>query len=208
MSRSRLSSLPPRGAGSTATAGTAGTAGTAATTVNTVIAVIAATAVAVALLAWAAGANPLAALATLLRGSLLSGPSLGETLTRATPLLFCTLGAVVAFRAGFLNIGLEGQFLAGAAAAAAVGPLAGLPAAGACSLALLAAPVAGALWVLPAAWLARTRRVPEVLSTILLNLLGASLVTWLVRGPLRDPSGDYPQTTPIPEAVLLSLIHI
>lgn len=165
---------------------------------------LAAATAAIALLALAAGAEPGAALLDLLRGSVLTRGALGETLARATPLLFCALGAVVALRAGFLNVGLEGQFLAGAAAAAAVGPVAGLPPLAAAFAATIAAAAAGALWVLPASWLAERRRVPEVLSTILLNLLAGSLVTWLVRGPLRDPSGDYPQTTPLPDAVLLS----
>ena len=50
--------------------------------------------------------------------------TLGETLTRATPILLCASGAVLAFRAGVLNIGLDGQFLMGAAAAAALPRLA------------------------------------------------------------------------------------
>src|SRR2546423_1228233 len=45
------------------------------------------------------------------------------TLVRATPLILTGLAVTIAFRAGVFNIGAEGQFLAGAACAAAVGVL-------------------------------------------------------------------------------------
>jgi simple sugar transport system permease protein len=164
--------------------------------------VAAGTLAAAALLVLLAGASPAEALAALVRGAFGSKTAAAETLARATGLVLAALGAVVAFRAGVLNIGLEGQFLAGAAAAAAVGPLfPDLPflARGAV---VLAAPLAGALQAAPAAWLSEKRHVPPVLSTILLNLVAAAGVTWLVRGPLRDPSGDYPQSRALADAAL------
>ena len=150
-----------------------------------------------------AGASPAEAFAVLVRGSLGSRAALGETLARSTGLVLTALGAVVAFRAGVLNIGLEGQFLAGAAAAAAAGPLFPEAPFAARLAVLLAAPVAGALQAAPAAWLSERRQVPPVLSTILLNLVAVAGVTWLVRGPLRDPSGDYPQSRALADAVVL-----
>jgi len=169
-----------------------------------VAAVAAGTLAVAALLVLLAGASPAEALAALARGAFGSRAAMGETLARSTGLVLAAVGAAVAFRAGVLNIGLEGQFLAGAAAAAAVGPLLpGLPL-GARAAVLLAAPLAGALQAAPAAWLAERRRVPAVLSTILLNLVAAAGVTWLVRGPLRDPSGDYPQSRALADGVLLA----
>ncbi len=166
-------------------------------------AVAAGTLAAAALLVALAGASPLAAARALLDGALASPAALGETFARSTALVLTALGAVVAFRSGVLNIGLEGQLLAGAAAAAAVGPAVGnLPFIGRLAV-LLAAALAGAAWVLPAAWLAERRKVPAVLSTILLNLVAAAGVTWLVRGPLRDPAGDYPQSRPLADALVL-----
>lgn len=151
----------------------------------------------------AAGASPGEALEALLDGALLSPAGLGETLTRTTGLLLCALATIVGFRAGVLNVGMEGQFLAGAAAAAAAAPaLSGLPPAAVASAAACAA-LAGAMATLPAALLAERRNVPVVLSTVLLNLVAASAVTWLVRGPLRDPSGDYPQSRALLDSVRL-----
>ncbi len=136
-------------------------------------------------------------------GSAGSRAALGETLLRSTGLVLTAAGACLALRAGVLNIGLEGQFLAGAAAAAAVGPaLAGVPLVARAAI-LAAAALAGALWVVPAAVLSAKRGVPEVLSTILLNLIAATAVSGLVRGALRDPTGDYPQSRALPDAVRL-----
>ena len=171
--------------------------------VRAALAVAAGTIVAAALLVLLAGASPAEALAALVRGALGSRAALGETLARSTALVLSALGAVVAFRAGVLNIGLEGQFLAGAAAAAAVGPVFPDAPVAARLAVLLAAPLAGALQAAPAAWLSERRQVPPVLSTILLNLVAAAGVTWLVRGPLRDPAGDYPQSPALSDAVLL-----
>ncbi|MHB1044947.1 MAG: ABC transporter permease [Thermoanaerobaculia bacterium] len=168
-----------------------------------VLAVAAGTLAAAALLVLAAGASPAEAFLALVRGAAGSTAALGETLARSTGLVLTALGAVVAFRAGVLNIGLEGQFLAGAAAAAAAGPLFPDAPLAARAAVLLAAPLAGALQAAPAAWLAERRQVPAVLSTILLNLVAAAGVTWLVRGPLRDPSGDYPQSRALADAALL-----
>jgi general nucleoside transport system permease protein len=151
-----------------------------------------------------AGASPVEALRALWLGSAGSRAALGETLARSTGLVLTAAGACLALRAGVLNIGLEGQFLAGAVAAAAVGPaLSGTPVA-ARVLVLAAAAAAGALWVLPAALLSEKRDVPEVLSTILLNLIAATAVSGLVRGALQDPAADYPQSRALPETVRLA----
>jgi ABC-type uncharacterized transport system permease subunit len=155
-------------------------------------------------LALVAGASPVDALRALALGCAGSPAALGETLVRSTGLVLTAAAACLALRAGVLNIGLEGQFLAGAVAAAAVGPaLAGTPLLGR-AVVLAAAAAAGALWVLPAALLSEKRDVPEVLSTILLNLIAATGVSALVRGALRDPSGDYPQSRALPEAMRLA----
>ena len=165
---------------------------------------LAAAAAALVGLALLAGASPLDALHSLAEGSVGSRAALGETLARATALVLTAIAASLAFRAGVLNIGLEGQFLAGAAAAAAVGPLlSGAPFVARAGL-LVASALAGALWVLPAAYLEARRGVPEVLSTILLNLIAAAAVSGLVRGALQDPRGDYPQSRALPDAVRLA----
>ena len=68
------------------------------------------------------GYDPRVALGALWRGSLGTEYAvLSATLVRATPLMLTGLAVTLAFTAGLMNIGAEGQLLAGATAAVAVG---------------------------------------------------------------------------------------
>lgn len=151
------------------------------------------------------GAEVVVAFAALWRGAFGSTDALlSGTLVRATPLLLAGLGVALAFRAGVWNIGADGQLLAGAAAATAVGLLPGPENAALASFsALFAAAAAGALWAWPATWLKRRFGALEVISTIMLNFLAVQLVSYLVRGPLQEPTGIYPQSSPVSSAVRL-----
>lgn len=125
------------------------------------------------------------------------------TLVRAVPLLLTGTGVAIAFRAGVLNIGAEGQLLVGAAATAAVAlawPTGGVLAVG---VALVAGAGAGAAWSGIASVLRVRYGVLEVISTILLNFVALFLVSWLVRGPLQEPTHAYPQTVALAEGVRL-----
>jgi general nucleoside transport system permease protein len=131
------------------------------------------------------------------RNALLSG-----TLVRAIPLCILGVGLAIAFRAGVFNIGGEGQLLLGAVAATIVGLQDGagifaLPAA------LLCAMLAGAMWAGIAGWLRARFGVLEVISTIMLNFVAMNLVSYLVRGPLQEPTRIYPQTSAIADAARL-----
>lgn len=126
------------------------------------------------------------------------------TLVRATPLLFAGLAVTIAFRAGILNIGAEGQLLAGAAAATAVAVampatigMAGL------LLALAAGVLAGGCWASIAAVLRLRFGVLEVISTIMLNVIMLHLTGLLVRGPLQEPTRTFPQSDLIDAALRL-----
>ncbi len=129
------------------------------------------------------------------------------TLVRATPLLFAGLAVAVAFRAGILNIGAEGQLLAGAAAATAVSmtisPAFGLV--GSC-LALMAGAAAGGVWAGIAALLRQQFGVLEVISTIMLNVIMLHLTGLLVRGPLQESTATFPQSALIDQALRLPRI--
>jgi general nucleoside transport system permease protein len=129
------------------------------------------------------------------------------TLVRATPLILAGLAIAIAFRAGVFNIGGEGQLLVGAAAAAAVGSIAGDSLGPlVLVLALVAGSLAGAGWAGIAALLRARFRVLEVISTILLNFLATYAIGYLVRGPLQEHLRIYPQSESIPEAARLPLL--
>ncbi len=123
------------------------------------------------------------------------------TLVRATPLLLVGLAVAVAFRAGVLNIGAEGQLILGAIAASSVAlAIPALPAMVMIPAMIAAGAVGGAVWAGIAAWLRHRFGVLEVISTIMLNFVAAALVSWMVRGPLQEPTKVYPMSVSFSEA--------
>ncbi|HEX6574600.1 MAG TPA: ABC transporter permease [Gemmatimonadaceae bacterium] len=130
-----------------------------------------------------------------------------DALVRATPLIISGLAVAWAFRGGVFNIGAEGQLLAGAVAATAV-TLALGQSLGRISLipALGAGVVAGGAWAWIAAELRRRFHVLEIISTIMLNFIAIHLVSFLVRGPLQEPTRIYPQTSTFADTARLPVI--
>jgi simple sugar transport system permease protein len=121
-----------------------------------------------------------------------------DMLVHATPLIIAGLAVAIAFRAGIWNIGADGQFITGATAAAWVGVTA--PAAIgwlALPIALVAGAIAGGIWAAVAAWLRSRFGVLEVISTIMLNFIATYGASYLVRGPLQEPTHVFPQTSSI-----------
>ena len=151
------------------------------------------------------GYNSLHALRALWNGALGSSYAItSATLVRSVPLILTGLAVALAFRAGVLNIGAEGQLLAGAAASALVG-LQGGSTLGVLTLpvALITGTAAGAVWAGVAAWLRGRFHVLEVISTIMLNFVALHAIGYLVRGPLQEPLRIYPQSSSLPEVAHL-----
>jgi ABC-type uncharacterized transport system permease subunit len=148
-------------------------------------------------------ANPITAYGTLIEGAFGSVSGITQTLVKATPLLLVGLGVIIAFRGGVINIGGEGQILAGALAVTAVAvsfPKAPgwllLPAC------LLTGTLAGALWgSIPGVLKARLG-VNEILSTVMMNAIAMQLTTYLLTGPLLDPQ-EIANGTRIAQSALL-----
>jgi simple sugar transport system permease protein len=144
--------------------------------------------------------DPIRAASALLNGAVGSWYAFGSgTLVRATPLVLTGLAVAIAFRAGVFNVGAEGQFIMGATASAAValyGPA--LNSVVMVALCLLAGAMLGAVWASIAAILRTRFHVLEVISTIMLNFTALYLVSYLVRGPMQEPTHVYPQTASIP----------
>jgi simple sugar transport system permease protein len=146
----------------------------------------------------AAGKSPIGAFAAMFAGAFGSWRGLGETLLRATPLIFTGLAVAYGFRSGLFNIGAEGQLFLGGLAGAFVGyQLGGLPWALSVPLTLACAALAGAGWAfLPALMKARIGA-HEVITTMMFTYIGRYLVSWIVTGPFKD-KGEIPQTPVIP----------
>ncbi len=152
-----------------------------------------------ALILWA-GAPVGRAYFILFEGAFGSRFAIGETLTRATPLMLTGLAAAVAFRAHFYNIGAEGQLYVGALAAVAIaGGAIAAPPAVLFALMIAGGMAAGALLLLIPA-LAKVRLgVDEVVTTLLLNFVALLFVSMMLDGPMKDPTAmGWPQSVPIP----------
>ena len=104
----------------------------------------------------------------------------GNVLFRATPLIFTGLAVAFAFRCGLFNIGGEGQVYVGAFLAAYVGfTFTSLPAILLIPLTIFAAALGGAFWAsIPGILKAKTG-VHEVIVTIMMNWIAASLTFYL-----------------------------
>ncbi|CCG08317.1 ABC transporter permease [Pararhodospirillum photometricum] len=142
------------------------------------------------------GKDPVAALSAFFLTPLSSVYSLTELGVKAAPLALIAAGLAVGFRGGVWNIGAEGQLTLGAITGGGVALALGhsdsifvLPAV------IVAGIVGGMAWAaLPA--LLRTRfHASEILTSLMLTYVAQLLLSWLVHGPWRDPSGfNFPQT--------------
>lgn len=135
------------------------------------------------------GASPIEGFRALFDGAFGGRSELADTAVKATPLLLVGTGICVSFRARVINIGGEGQILAGAllSTVTALG-LGGLPRPLLLPTVLLAGMVGGGIWGAIPGTLKAYLGVNEILSTIMLNIVAVQIVTYLLRGPLLDPA--------------------
>lgn len=146
----------------------------------------------------AAGADPVQAYANFLIVPLSTRSSAIEVLVKATPILLTGASVAFAFKAGYWNIGAEGQLYAGAIAGAWIGmvlkdvsPWVGIPAM------VLGGFLAGVLWALGPALLKVKLHVDEIVTTLLLNSVITFVTSYLLNGPWRNPISMWPQSPEI-----------
>jgi len=149
------------------------------------------------------GVNPIEGYGALIQGAFGSKNALADTIVKATPLLLVGLGICIAFRAGVINIGGEGQMITGALSATAVGlALADSPPALVIPLALIVGFIGGAIWGGIAGFLKARFNVNEILSTIMMNAIAVQIMNLLLRGPMIDKNqmgaAAIPQTVRLP----------
>lgn len=132
---------------------------------------------------------------------------LAEITTKLIPILICTIGLIVAFKAGIWNIGAEGQLLLGAIGATWIAlfvdvyDLLRLP------LALLVGMIFGASWALIPIILKIKLNVNEIVSTLMMNYIASGIVDYLVYGPWKGArEWGFPYTDKFPDIVWLPLI--
>jgi len=140
------------------------------------------------------GYSPIEAYGAMIVGAFGDVFGLGQTFTKATPIIFTALAFLFAFKSGLFNIGAEGQLLVGGFAAALVGiSFDGLPSFVHVPMALIAGALIGGLWGFVPAILKTKLGAHEVITTMMLSYVAFYLTGYLVNYPYKAP-GVVPQT--------------
>ncbi len=117
---------------------------------------------------------------TLFADSLGTFKGFADALGFATPLIFTGLAVGFGFQAGLFNIGAPGQMILGSIFAMFVGLYVPGPAVVVLPLAIAAAALGGGLWGALPGWLKARFGANEVINTILLNFVAASLLLFML----------------------------
>jgi simple sugar transport system permease protein len=158
------------------------------------VAVLAALLVSAGLIA-TSGADVKGALLALFKGAFGSRDAILETLVQATPIMFTGLAMVIAFRGKVWNIGGEGQFFAGALAAAWVCMhFYNLPKPAIIAIIILSAMLAGAIWAFIPGILKARFEISEIVVTVMANYIMTGFAAYLLSGPWQAPNDHFLET--------------
>jgi len=131
-----------------------------------------------------------------------------ELLLKATPLMLVAIGLAIGFRANVWNIGAEGQYIMGGAAASAIALYFSESESIFVLVAMvIAGGIGGMLWASVPAFLKTRFNTNEILVSLMLVYVAQLLVSWLVHGPMMDPDGfNFPQSAMFEESALLPML--
>ncbi len=153
------------------------------------------------------GFSPILAFDAILYGAFGTVFSATETFVRVSPLLLGALAFLVAFKARFFNIGVEGQLYIGALTAyLAASQLSGVPSLLAIPLVASAAFAGGVAWLAIPLIMRIALGVNEVFPTLVMNFVAVLVISWLTTGPIKDPTAVNPQTARIPDSTWLPIV--
>jgi simple sugar transport system permease protein len=144
----------------------------------------------------------------LLVGAFGSSGAIAQTLIRMSPVLFCSLGLLIAFRCGMWNIGAEGQLYWGALIATVVGVYVRfLPSTLHILLAILASFLCGGLWAGICGYLKTKFNANEVITTLLSNFVAYWLTFYVLKFHLQPKTAFNPSSLPVqPTAILPTML--
>lgn len=134
----------------------------------------------------ATGAQPLQLGGEVLSASFMSSFGLEDLGLLVIPLILTGLSVAVAQQIGAWNIGAEGQFYAGAFAAAAIGLFVPGPPSLILPMMVVAGLVGGAVWILIPTLARAYANVNELITTLLLNFVAILLVYYVSTSAWRD----------------------
>lgn len=138
----------------------------------------------------ASGKNPIAVYSLMFQKSFFEPYYLIQTLTRSTPVIICGIATAIAWRAGYINIGVEGQMISGAFAATICAIY--MPVNGFLGLiiSVFAGMLVGGLYASIVSILNLKFKTSIVICTLMMNYIANYIVSYFVSYPFRDLSGD------------------
>lgn len=168
-----------------------------------IVAVLAALAIG-AVIILAIGENPLTAYVALFTSAWKTPFGIGSIIAMFIPLTIMAAGTIISFRAGFFNVGGEGQLYLGAFFGALAGfTFHGLPPAVHIPLVLVCGALAGGAWGLIPGALTAYLRVDIVVLTLLMSQVGLLITSYFVTGPFRDPNAAVAGSPKVDPSALL-----
>ncbi|MCF8000771.1 MAG: ABC transporter permease [Halanaerobiales bacterium] len=151
--------------------------------------------------------NPITAFSAMFGASFKNLSSFSQALVQTSPLLFTGIAVAFAFQASVYNIGAEGQFLAGAIMATWAGvSFYNLPSIIMIPIVILAGAIGGGIWGFIPGYLKAKYNVSEIITTIMFNFIAIRLIGYLVKGPLKTPEKNVPQSAKIAKTAILPTI--
>lgn len=142
------------------------------------------------LLIAAVGNDPIAGYTKLFSGAFGSPSKIGNTFTKAVPLMLCGLSVAVAFKMKLMNIGAEGQMTLGCLAASGVALFSGIQGPMLLVVMFIVGFLAGGLWAIVSILPKVLFGVSEVIVTLLMNYIAILFADYFIYGPWRDPDGE------------------
>lgn len=161
-----------------------------------------------AIIILALGQNPLAAYDELFFSNFRASYSIGGMIAQFIPLLVLSGAVIISFRAGFFNIGGEGQLFMGALFGAFAGvTFTDLPPLLVIFLVLLFGLIGGLIWgVIPGALLAFWR-VDIIVTTLMLSTIATLFTAYMVTGPFKDPAAGLAASPKLAPGVRFSMFN-
>ncbi|MFH8252572.1 ATP-binding cassette domain-containing protein [Microbacterium sp. B2969] len=150
------------------------------------------------------GENPVTAYVELFTSAWRTPFGIAGIIAMFVPLAIMSAGTIISFRAGFFNIGGEGQLYLGAFFGAYAGfTFQGLPPVVHIPLVLLFGAGAGALWGLIPGFLTGYLKVNVIVITLLMSQVAILLTAFLVTGPFADPAATLAGSPKVEPSALL-----
>ncbi len=128
----------------------------------------------------AQGEDPVRAARLILEGAFGNIVSVGNTLRWATPCMLTGAAAIVAFKSGVTNLGIEGQMYVGAFIAAVLGWVVKLPPVVHVLVCIFSAGIAGVVWVIIPALMRLFFSINEYVTTMMMNFIATLLCDYFV----------------------------